>query len=81
MDDVQHYRRDAKQFNERLVLLAHTVNTLALAVLGTAILVPVIETRTVAAALTGSNFVIAVWCCIFHLIGHVIVGWCKPEDA
>jgi hypothetical protein len=78
--EAQRYRLLAKRYNERVLLIAATLNTSALGALGAAVLVPMIETSSFVAALTPLNGVIALWCVLVHLMAQTAIGFCVAED-
>ncbi|MFD1703776.1 hypothetical protein ACFSCV_12265 [Methylopila henanensis] len=73
-DDVERRIR-AKRLNERLKLLASSLNTVGLAVFGAAVLVPLVGERLPLSA--------AVWFLAtlsLHLLAHVVLGRLTSED-
>lgn len=76
--EIEHARRTAaKRFNACLFLFAGTFNALVLVLLLLALLVPIVETKDAAAALTPVNGIVAGWCLVLQVFGYAMLRLAK----
>lgn len=76
--ELEHVRRTAAvRFNACLFLFAGTFNTVVLVLLLLALLVPIVETKDPAAALTPVNAIVVGWGLVLQLFGYAMLRLAK----
>ena len=78
-DEDRARRVAAKRFNERLKLIANLLNTSAAALIGAALLIPLVQQDTTILweLWPWLWFLIAV---LLHMLGHVVLSRMRSED-
>lgn len=74
-------KRAAKRFNESVKLTANSLNALALAVIGAAVIIPLIRDNELGSGSNPSQIYWVIGALMAHVLAHAILGLMKSEDV